>query len=116
VRVRNIFMFIDANDGVKHRFQPQGHNVAFKMDHGFHVDDKIDWLLRTFMENCRLDNILAKNYGTDVLETHSRGSIPIVYTLTKPGQREFVKELCLLDFKTLCHIDHREFFWDLVIN
>jgi hypothetical protein len=37
----NIIIFIDANEGVEHRFQPQVPEVAFKTDNGFHVDGTI---------------------------------------------------------------------------
>jgi hypothetical protein len=35
-----IVLFIEANEDIEHRFQPQGHKVAFKTDHGFHVVGK----------------------------------------------------------------------------
>jgi hypothetical protein len=45
----NIFLFIEANEGFEHRFQPQVHKVVFKTDNGFHVDGTIDGSLRKFM-------------------------------------------------------------------
>jgi hypothetical protein len=56
----DILLFIDTNEGIEHRFKPQGHNVAFKTDHGFHVDGKIYGSLRNFMDNCGLVNVISE--------------------------------------------------------
>jgi hypothetical protein len=69
-KCQDVLLFIDANEGIKNGFQPQGHKVTFKTDHGFHVDDKIDGYVRTFMENCGLVNIIAEKHGPDVPRTH----------------------------------------------
>jgi hypothetical protein len=59
----DIVLFIYANEGANNRFQPQGHKVAFKTDHAFRVDGKIDGSMRTFMKNYGLENIIAKKHG-----------------------------------------------------
>jgi hypothetical protein len=108
-----IVLFINANEGIEHRFQPQGYKVAFKTDHGFHVDGKIDGSLRTFMENCGLMNIIAEKHGTDVPKIHIRGSKQIDFACLKPRLVEFVINCGLLDFDTLCKSDHSGIFLDL---
>jgi hypothetical protein len=109
-------LFIDPNEVDDHHFHTQGHKVAFKMDHGFHVDGKIDGSLRTFMEDCGLENIIATKHGLDVPKTHSRGSIQIDFALTTPRLREFVKDCGLLVSETLCNSDHRGIFMYLAIE
>jgi hypothetical protein len=70
-KCQDIVLFVDANEGIEHRFQPQVHNVTLKTDHGFHVDGKIDGSLRIFMDSCELVNIIAENHGPDVPKNHN---------------------------------------------
>jgi hypothetical protein len=80
------------------------------MDHGFHVDCKIDGSLHTFMENCGIVSIIAEKHGLDVPKTHIRGSKQIDVACLTPRLAEFVINCALVDFDTLCKSDHPEFF------
>jgi hypothetical protein len=115
-KCHDIALFIDTNEGIEQRFQPQGQKVAFKTDHGFHVDGRIDRYLRTFMENYGLVNIIAEMHGLDLPKTHIRGSKQIDSALFTPRLAEFVKYCGLLDIDTLCRSDHRRNFLDLAIK
>jgi hypothetical protein len=112
-KCQDIVLFINADEGIEHRFQPQGHKVAFKMDHGFQVDGKIDGSLRTLMENCGLVNIIAEKHGRGVPKTHIRGSKQIDFVCLMPRLAGFVVNCGLLEFDKLYKSDHRGIFIDI---
>jgi hypothetical protein len=109
-------VFIDANETLDHRFRSQNHDHKYKLDKGFHIDGFIDGSIATYTHNCGLSNIMSKRHaesGTDIPNTHLRGSKQIDFVLTTAGIAHFIQAIGLLDFDVIFGTDHRTFFIDI---
>jgi hypothetical protein len=63
-----------------------------------------------------VSNILSKRHaetGTDIPNTHLRGSKQIDFVLTTAGIAPFIQAIGLLDFDVIFRTDHRTFFIDI---
>jgi hypothetical protein len=110
-----VAVFIDANETLNHRFRSQNHDHKYKSDKGFHIDGSIDGSIATYTHNCGLINILSEHHaepGTDIPNTHLRGSTQINFLLTTVGIAPFIQAIGLLDFDVVFRTDHRTFFID----
>jgi hypothetical protein len=86
------------------------------LDKGFHIDGSIDGSITTYTHNCGLSNTLSERHaetGTDIPNTHLRGSKKIDFVLTTAGIAPFIPEIGLLDFDVVFRTDHRTFFIDI---
>jgi hypothetical protein len=108
-----VAMFIDANETLDHRFCSQNRDYKYKSDKGFHIDGSIDGSISTHTHNCGPSNILSERHaesGTDIPNTHLRGSKQINFVLTTAGIAPFIQAIGLLDFDVVFRTDHRTFF------
>jgi hypothetical protein len=111
-----VAVFIDANETLDHRFRLQNHYHKYKPDSGFHIDGSVDGSIATYTHNCGLSNILSERHaesGTDIPNTHLRGSKQIDFVLTTACIAPFIQAICLLDFDVIFRTDHRIFFIDI---
>jgi hypothetical protein len=111
-----VAVFIDANEMLDHQFRSQNHYHKYKSDKGFHIDGSIDGSIATYTHNCDLSNILSERHaetGTDIPNTHLRGSKQIDFVLTTSGIAHFIQAIGLLDFDVVFRTDHRTFFIDI---
>jgi hypothetical protein len=112
-------VFIDANETLDHRFRSQNHDHKYKSDKGFHIDGSIDGSIATYTHNCGLSNTLSERHaetGTDIPNTHLRGSKQIDFVLTTTGIAPFIQAIGLLDFDVVFRTDHRTFFIDIEMD
>jgi hypothetical protein len=99
-----VAVFIDANETLDHRLRSQNHDHKYKSDKGFHIDGSIDGSIATYNHSCGLSNILSKRHaesGTDIPNTHLRGSRQIDFELTAAGIAPFIQAIGLLDFDVI---------------
>jgi hypothetical protein len=111
-----VAVLIDANETLDHRFRSQNHDHKYKLDKGFHIDCSIDGSIATYTHNCGLSNTLSERHaetGTDISNTHLRGSKQIDLVLTTAGIAPFIRAIGLLDFDAVFRTDHRPFFIDI---
>jgi hypothetical protein len=114
-----VAVFIDANETLDHRFCSQNHDHKYKSDKGFHIDSSIDGSIATYTHKCGLSNTLSERHaetGTDIPNTHLRGSKQIDFVLTTSGIAPFIRAIGLLDFDVVFRTDHRTFFIDIDID
>jgi hypothetical protein len=109
-------VFIDANETLDHRFRSQNHDHKYKSDKEFHTDVSIDGSIATYTQDCGLSNILSERHteaGTDIPNTHLRGSKQIEFVLTTASIAPFIHSIGLLEFEVIFRTDHRTLFIDI---
>jgi hypothetical protein len=109
-------VFTAANETLNHRFRSQKHDHKYKSDKGFHIDGSIDGSIAKYTHNCGLSDILSDRHaetGTDIPNTHLRGSGKFDFVLTTAGIAPFIQAIGLLDFDVIFRTDHRAFFIDI---
>jgi hypothetical protein len=111
-----VAVLIDANETLDHRFRSQNHDHKYKSDKVFHIDISIDGSIAVYTHNCGLSNTLSGRHaetGTDIPNTHLRGSKQIGFVLTTAGIAPFIQAIGLLDFGVVFRTDHRTFFIEI---
>jgi hypothetical protein len=111
-----VVVFIDANETLDHSVRSQNHDYKYKSDKRFHIEGSIDGSIATYTQNCDLSNILSELHaesGTDIPNTHLRGSKQIDFVLKKTGIAPFIKSIGLLDFDVIFRTDHQTCFIDI---
>jgi hypothetical protein len=80
-----VLILMDTNQAKEQTYQPKSHNIKRLTKKGFHVDGTIDGYLQSFMQNCRLINVLRKMHEGVVPNTHARGSVQIDFPWITAG-------------------------------
>jgi hypothetical protein len=107
-----VLIFTDANQAEEQVYQAPTHNEKFVTKKGFHVDGSIDGSLQSFIQNCRLINVLRRMHEGVVLNTHAKGSTQIDFPLITSGLDEHVADVGLLD-RSILQSHHSGMFVDL---